>query len=492
MDEFQDTSQNQMDLLCRLMAGWQAGEGRTLTVVGDPKQSIYGWRQAKPRLFAAAARGLPCPAGRIPLESLRLTTNFRSTRTLIDWANQVFADVLGQVPGLSFHPAAPRPGAPDGPAPRLALFAGGEQLTAREAEARWLARQVAEALPTLQEQETIGILLFARTHLPVYLQALREAGLIPKVREGLRLGDSRVVRHLHNLARALTRPQDELAWAAALRGPWAPQPLAVLALVAEAPGELWPEKLRGFAASETCPGDLRPLAQNLLLALDRVGRRPLADLIGQFLEETAAWPGLAAWEGPLGVACARAYLELLAASESGLPEATFAQADFNLPEAYQPPDPRAQDSPVEVLTVHGAKGLEFTRVFLPFLDWQPLGNRNQTPDPFLLEEIPGQRVQGLALARPYVQEKQGSLYLLLKGPEGAPPPGGGPAGLLRGGDPGPAAPDAQRRRQAQCPGRLDPSQGEPAGLAPGALPGRPARGRGAGDLAGAGTSRWSW
>ena len=162
------------------------------------------------------------------------------------------------------------------------------------------------------------------------------------------------------------------------------------------------------------PGDLRALAQNLLLALDRVGRRPLADLIGQFLEETAAWPGLAAWEGPLGVACARAYLELLAASESGLPEATFAQADFNLPEAYQPPDPRAQDSPVEVLTVHGAKGLEFTRVFLPFLDWQPLRNRRQNPGPFLLEEIPGRDVQGLALARPYVQEKQGSLYLLLK------------------------------------------------------------------------------
>ena len=287
-------------------------------------------------------------------------------------------------------------------------------LSPREAEARWLARQVAEALPQLQEQETVGILLFARTHLPVYLQALREAGLTPKVREGLRLGDSRVVRHLHNLARALTRPQDDLAWAAALRGPWALQSLAVLAQMAQAPGELWPEKLRGFAATATCPGDLRHLTQNLLMALDRVGRRPLADLIGQFLEEAEAWPGLAAWEGPLGVACARAYLELLAASESGLPEATFAQADFSLPEAYQPPDPRAQDSPVEVLTVHGAKGLEFTRVFLPFLDWQPLGNRNKTPDPFLLEEITDRGVQGLALARPYVQEQQSSLYLLLK------------------------------------------------------------------------------
>ncbi len=97
---------------------------------------------------------------------------------------------------------------------------------------------------------------------------------------------------------------------------------------------------------------------------------------------------MAAWEGPLGVANARAYLDLLAAAEAGLPEATFAKADFNLQEAFQPPDPRAQDSPVEILTVHGAKGLEFDQVFLPFLDWQPLKSEDKTP-PFLLEEIPG-------------------------------------------------------------------------------------------------------
>ena len=183
--------------------------------------------------------------------------------------------------------------------------------------------------------------------------------------------------------------------------------------MAAAPGELWPEKLRRFAESEECPGDLASLTKSLLAALAQVGRRPLAEIVGQWLDETEAWPGITAWEGPLGVACARAYLELLAASESGLPEATFSQADFNLPEAFQPPDPRAQDSPVEILTVHGAKGLEFTRVFLPFLDWQPLTGEDKIP-PFLLEEIPGRRVQGLALARPYVQEKQSSLYLLLK------------------------------------------------------------------------------
>ena len=36
VDEFQDTSDNQKELLCRLLSGWSAGDGRTLTVVGTP------------------------------------------------------------------------------------------------------------------------------------------------------------------------------------------------------------------------------------------------------------------------------------------------------------------------------------------------------------------------------------------------------------------------------------------------------------------------
>ena len=170
-------------------------------------------------------------------------------------------------------------------------------------------------------------------------------------------------------------------------------------------------------AAPTEPDDgaaaLAGLAESFHQARFRVGRRPLSDILAGFLEATGAWAGIAAWEGPRGVANARAYLDLLAAADEGLPEATFVKADFNLQAAFQPPDPQAQASPVEILTVHGAKGLEFDQVFLPFLDWQPLKSEDKTP-PFLLEEIPGRGLHGLALARPYVQEKQSSLYLVLR------------------------------------------------------------------------------
>ncbi len=416
VDEFQDTSENQMTLLCRLMSGWEKGAGRTLMVVGDPKQSIYGWRQAKPRLFMESRNGLPCGANApLPLTPLWLTTNFRATGTLIGWANQVFEATImsAGVAGAKFHRAEPRPGAPEGPVPQLALFTGETDPAARELEARWLAQQVTQALPTLKEKETIGILLFTRTHLPLYLTALGEAGLAVRVREGLKLGDSRVVAHLHNLTRALVHPQDEVAWAGVLRGPWNPLDLAALAEVAQAPGDLWPEKLRRLAAAGGCPAELAALAGSLEQARRQVGRRPLADLLTEWLGAASAWEGIAAWEGPLGVANARAYLDLLAAAEAGIPETTLNKTDFTLTETFQPPDPRSQASRVEILTVHGAKGLEFHQVFLPFLDWQPVRSEDNTP-PFLLEEIPGSRVHGLALARPYIREKQSSLYVLLR------------------------------------------------------------------------------
>jgi ATP-dependent helicase/nuclease subunit A len=414
VDEFQDTSENQKTLLCRLLSGWEAEPGRTLTVVGDPKQSIYGWRKAKLNLFLESRHGLHCDSGAaFPLTPLCLTTNFRASRTLITWVNRVFANVMefGRDPDrLAFQAAVPAPAASKGDSPRLALFVNGDKNAGREAEAHWLTHRLTQVLAERDADETVGVLLFARTHLKVYLKILQEAGLSVRVREGLKLMDSRVVEHLHNLARALARPHDDTAWAALLAGPWGPQPLAIIAQVAQMPGTLWEQKLAWFAQEGLCPPDLHHVLTALLQSRRQAGRTSLHDTLREFLDATRAWEGIAAWEGAPGVANARTYLELLAQAESGLPEATFLKADFNLAEAYQPPDPRAQDSPVELMTVHGAKGLEFDRVFLPFLDWQPLRMGGNTPPPFLLEEIPDTASYGLALAPPYWQSKPSLLY----------------------------------------------------------------------------------
>src|SRR5262249_3363240 len=88
VDEFQDTSFAQCELLERLTAGWAPGDGRTLFLVGDPMQSVYRFRDANVRLFleARARRRL----GSVALEPLTLSSNFRSQRGLVDWVNRVF------------------------------------------------------------------------------------------------------------------------------------------------------------------------------------------------------------------------------------------------------------------------------------------------------------------------------------------------------------------------------------------------------------------
>jgi ATP-dependent exoDNAse (exonuclease V) beta subunit len=91
VDEFQDTSFSQLDLLERLTGGWADGDGRTLFCVGDPMQSIYRFRQAEVGLFIDLQQhGLR----NLRLETLRLEANFRSTPAIVQWVNESFPAVL--------------------------------------------------------------------------------------------------------------------------------------------------------------------------------------------------------------------------------------------------------------------------------------------------------------------------------------------------------------------------------------------------------------
>jgi ATP-dependent exoDNAse (exonuclease V) beta subunit len=84
VDEFQDTSFEQFELLRALTAGWERGDGRTLFIVGDPMQSIYQFREAEVGLFL---RARDHGVGEIKLEALQLRRNFRSSAPLIAWIN---------------------------------------------------------------------------------------------------------------------------------------------------------------------------------------------------------------------------------------------------------------------------------------------------------------------------------------------------------------------------------------------------------------------
>ena len=93
VDEYQDTSFKQEELLKKLTAQWEPGKGRTLFIVGDPKQSIYRFRDAEVGLFLKTQdEGI----GNLNLKKLSLESNFRSQEGLVNWINECFQKILPQ------------------------------------------------------------------------------------------------------------------------------------------------------------------------------------------------------------------------------------------------------------------------------------------------------------------------------------------------------------------------------------------------------------
>jgi ATP-dependent helicase/nuclease subunit A len=91
VDEFQDTSAPQFELIRRLVAHWDNSGEKTLFLVGDPMQSIYRFRQAEVGGFLQAqSYGM----GPVRLESLHLQSNFRSDKPVVDWINQYMPSVF--------------------------------------------------------------------------------------------------------------------------------------------------------------------------------------------------------------------------------------------------------------------------------------------------------------------------------------------------------------------------------------------------------------
>ena len=88
IDEFQDTSREQWETLFPLIEN-ALSEGGSLIYVGDPKQSIYIWRQADPALFSEAMKAFP--SVQPDVETLRI--NWRSTKEIVEFNNTLFSSL---------------------------------------------------------------------------------------------------------------------------------------------------------------------------------------------------------------------------------------------------------------------------------------------------------------------------------------------------------------------------------------------------------------
>ncbi|MFB3827358.1 MAG: UvrD-helicase domain-containing protein [Bryobacteraceae bacterium] len=361
VDEFQDTSVAQFDLLERLTAGWEPGDGRTLFLVGDPMQSIYRFREAEVGLFLKAQReGI----GQTRLEPLKLSANFRSDAGIVNWVNRVFPEVLAGAEDMAtgavpFSESVARRPAGKGCAVTIHPFLGADPAAE--------AARVVEIVRAAKGLKT-AILVRARTHLEEIVPALRAAGLRFRAVDIDCLAETPVVQDLLALTRALLHPGDRIAWLAVLRAPWCGLTLADLhALAADQPdAAVWdlvcdPER-------PLSPGGRARLERTRDALGNALSRRPLS--LRDWIER--AWldlGGPACATGPGDLDNASAYFDLVEKLEDGgrLDLAVLHDSTLRL---FARPDPRAGDS-LQLMTIHKAKGLEFDCVILPGLGRPP-------------------------------------------------------------------------------------------------------------------------
>jgi len=392
VDEFQDTSITQYELIARLTAGWEPGDGRTVFAVGDPMQSIYRFREAEVGEFLKTWKRERL--GNVAVEPVRLSANFRSQSGIVAWVNDAFARILpahedaasGAVPYTASSAVhAPLPGA----AVEVHPFFSND----REGEAERVVELVGDARRN-DPESTIAILVRNRSHLSEIVPRLKAKGLRFRAIEIDALGARPVVNDLLALTRAIAHPADRVAWLAVLRAPWCGLTLADLCALCEGRGDetVWESMRDDSRLSADGRERLARTREAMGAALASRLRGPLRDAVeGCWL----ALGGPACVESDTDLEDAEIYLDTLSESEEAgaLPDpAAIAE---RLAELWALPDVRAAESDVQIMTIHKAKGLEFDHVVVPGLGRAPRADDKRL---FLWIERPGREAPELLVA----------------------------------------------------------------------------------------------
>jgi len=409
VDEFQDTSRRQHQLLSDLIAAWPEREERTCFVVGDPMQSIYFFRDADAELFPRVRKyGLEiCNTDPLEFASVALTANFRTAKPLVEELNIAFDKVFAadDGSGVSFSAAVPArvDAVESAPMPRLNLHLEFVPQTARskasdpaaiqrkdeirqqrEAACQAQTAQIVdlirshdarmEAARNCKQKYRIAVLGRTRSAIAPVAQALREASIPFRAVDLEQLSARPEVLDALALAHALLNPQDRVAWLGVLRAPWCGLSLQDLhTLTSDDNAELLERPVPELLAERhTLLSEVGCLAAaRVLQALDTVPSlrfaRPSAS-VGTWLQQV--WLRLGGAE--CVDAAARANLDLLWRSLDSLPNGEQDLLGPALATALGKltalPDPGAgSDCGVQLMTIHKSKGLEFEVVIIPAL-----------------------------------------------------------------------------------------------------------------------------
>jgi DNA helicase-2/ATP-dependent DNA helicase PcrA len=384
VDEYQDTNRAQFRFLELL-----AWEHRNLMVVGDDDQSIYGWRGADIRNildFESTFAGA---------RLVRLERNYRSTQMILDAANAVIAENLNR----------------KGKTLRTERI-GGETLTLVETfdegdEARWVVGDIQARYDEgpASEYRSFAVLYRTNAQARALEDAFRRAGLPYQVVGSVRFYERREIQDVLAYLRLISNPRDAVAFDRIVNYPRRGVGTASQERLAEWASvegiSLLEASARADEAPNIPPGGARGLMAFASLVQRYSGRAAQAR-VGELLEELVEELDLARDlmdEGPDGEDRARNVAELIAGALDFDAEVLdtlggedldgFSELDLFLQQVALVADVDRLDphaDTVTLMTLHNAKGLEFSTVYITGMEDGLFPLSRAYDDPEALEE----------------------------------------------------------------------------------------------------------
>tara|TARA_R110002126_G_scaffold135987_4_gene280441 strand:- start:92545 stop:95802 length:3258 start_codon:yes stop_codon:yes gene_type:complete len=393
-DEFQDTSLTHFRLLKKLISEWGNDLNKSIFIVGDPKQSIYKFRQAEVSLFMEVAQN---GIDNINFEYIKLKTNFRSNNNIVSWVNRVFDKSFPKKIDLLFGAISySRSDSFNKEITKDKVSINIFENDVNYVEEEFIVDEIQNILIN-NPQDKIAVLLKNRKHGKYIIKLLNEKNINFSAVDIDLLQDNYFIQDLLSLVKAMLFLSDNVAWFAILRAPWCGLLLEDLDIIANYDSDnsfIW-EVINNQEVTANLTKDGQKRVANFITCFEKALNNRY--LVKFYLLIKTLWNDL---NGSIFIKSKEEldiineFFDVISSFEKNNSILNPDEFYSKLEKLYFSPKDN-QSSNIQIMTIHKSKGLQFDHVFVPMLHRTSKANDHEL---LLSQEYHAKNFNGFVLA----------------------------------------------------------------------------------------------